>query len=148
MKGTLEDKVFLVYNNGLLVINSMAYGPLKFNGESPIYKYRCIINIADITQIEGIERQIEDYVFYDIKICTKQSTNSLNILRMKDDESNFNRLPFLAYEKYVEKFGSCWAELRFKFPKNIAKDQLSRIYKAFSQLAKNHNTNPKIGSYF
>lgn len=150
MEGTFDDKVFLEYQTeGNLIINSMVYGPLSFyNSKIPIYKYKCKIKISDIIQIEAIESEKGNFIFYDIKICTKPSSDSMKILRMKDNESVFNEFLPQEYENYTERFGWCWSELRFKFQKEIAKNQLLRIYKSFTQLSKNHNINPKIGSYF
>ena len=148
LEGTFDNKVFLSYDNGYLTINSMGLGPMLLNGTSTIYNIKCEIKIADITQIEAIELNNGGEIIYDIKICTKTINESIKIYSKKRNDSEYNKLSSVEYDSWIEDFGYCTNELRYKFLKVIAPKQLQRIYDALSQLAKNHNANPKIGSYF
>jgi hypothetical protein len=147
MRGTFDDKVFLSYANGYLTINSMALGPMSLNGTSSIYNYKIVYKINDIKQIEAIDFEKDGKIIYDIKICTNDMS-SIDIYSKKNDDSEYERLSLLKFEKWIEKFGNCSSELRFKFNKEVASKQLQRVYDALFLLAKNHNANPKIGSYF
>lgn len=147
MEGTLDDKVHLTYDNGYLTINSMVFGPLSLNGTSSIYNYKIVYKISDIKQIEAIEFAIESKIIYDIKICTND-ISSIQVYTKKYEDSEYQKLSFLKFERWVDKYGNCSSELRFKFNKEVASKQLQRIYDALLLLAKNHNASPKIGSYF
>lgn len=148
MEGTFDDKVFLNYDNGYLVINSMRLGPILLNGTSEIFNIKCEIKIADITQIEAIELNKGVEIIYDVKICTKSTNESIKIYEKKRNDSEYNKLSSVEYDNWIKDFGYCTNELRFKFLRVIAQKQLQRVYDALNQLAKNHNANPKIGSYF
>ena len=148
MPGTFDDKVFLTYDNGYLTINVSEIGPMLIDGTSSIYNYKFVIKVEDIIQIEAIELNKADYIFYDIKICTKTTNESLEIYRKIRNNSEYNVLSASEYQRWVGQFGYCSDQLRYKFSKDIAPKQLQRVYDALNQLAKNHNANPKIGSYY
>lgn len=147
MQGTFNDKVNLSYDNGYLTINSMVFGPMSLNGTSSIYNYKIVYKIVDIKQIEAIEFEKESKIIYDVKICTND-ISSIQVYTKKYEDSEYEKLNFLKFERWIEKYGNCSSELRFKFNKEVASKQLQRIYDALLLLAKNHNANPKIGSYF
>jgi hypothetical protein len=147
MQGTFDDKVNLTYDNGYLTINSMVFGPMSLNGSSSIYNYKIVYKISDIKQIEAIEFVKEDKIIYDIKICTND-ISTIQVFTKNYKDSVYEKLSFLKFERWVEKYGNCSSELRFKFNKEVASKQLQRIYDALLLLARNHNASPKIGSYF
>ena len=147
MQGTFDDKVHLTYDNGYLTIDSMVFGPMSLNGSSSIYNYKIVYKISDIKQIEAIEFAKESKIIYDIKICTND-ISTIQIYTKNYEDSEYEKLSFLKFERWIQKYGNCSSELRFKFNKEVASKQLQRIYDALLLLARNHNANPKMGSYF
>ena len=140
MAGTTEDKVFLEYQDSILIINSMVQSP--FGGYPS--KIKTYIRINNIIQIEAKEKIYGNNIICDLYICTKP--NSIKMYWKNTGDKDFVVFPI--EQKMLEKNGYCSTELRFKFPSSNSQDEIDRIYNALKQLCKNHGSEPKIGPYF
>ena len=140
MKGTMQDKVYAEYSNGILTIYSMLWQ----GSREPILCVREIIKIKDITRIEAKEKNTDNYTFVDIAIFVKETSISLEC--KKDYELQFYKSNF--EEKWFEKVGFCSLNLRFKFSKESAATEINRVFKALADLCILNGGNPKIGSLY
>jgi hypothetical protein len=140
MKGTMKDKVYAEYSNGILTIYSMLWQ----GSREPILCVREIIKIKDITRIEAKEKNTDNYTFVDIAIFVKETSISLEC--KKDYELQFYKSSF--EEKWFEKVGFCSLNLRFKFSKESAATETNRVFNALADLCILNGGNPKIGSLY
>lgn len=140
MKGTLQDKVHVEYNRGILTVYSMIW---QGSGQ-PILSVRETIKINDITRIEAQESNKDNYTIVDIAIFVKKGSISLEC--KNDNEIQFYKCSF--EESWYEKVGYCSTNLRFKFAKELSINEIKRVYKALSDLCTINGGNPKIGSLY
>lgn len=140
MEGTLQDKVHVEYNNGVLIIYSMIWQGTR----EPIMIIREIFNLKDVIRIEAQERNIDENVIVDISIQVKEGSISMEC--RNDNQNEFSRCGF--ENKWFDKVGFCSKNLRFKFPKEFAQDRIERVYKALNELVILNGGNPIIGSKF
>lgn len=140
MEGTLEDKVYLQYQEGLLTINSMFFGSIS----GPSSRIREVFLLKDIKQIEAFPRVIGDFTIVDIYI--RFDPGKLKLECKKYDQVNFTECEFCNFR--FEKYGHTSMALRFKFPNSKSEEYTQKVYNALEKLAKMHGANPKIGSIF
>jgi hypothetical protein len=140
MEGTLRDKVHVEYNQGVLIIYSMALQGYR----EPIMIVREIFNIKDVIRIEAQESNINEYVIVDISIQVKEG--SIRMECKNDNQIEFSRCGI--ENKWFDKVGFCSKNLRFKFPKEFAQQRIERVYKALNELVVINGGNPKIGPKF
>ena len=140
MKGTFEDKVYVEYNQGKLIVYSMLWQ----GSREPIMNLREIIEIKDIIRIEAKKKFSNDNIIADIAIFVKEG--SINLECKNRNEVHF--YPFSLEKKWFDKVGFCSLNLRFKFSKEIASTQIERVFNALSDLTILNGGNPKIGSLY
>lgn len=140
MQGTFEDKVYLEYSNGSLIINSML-----FNGiNTPPSKVRSIIKIVDINQIEAVKSFYNSMVHVDFNICAKPGSIQMEIR----EPNSFHYKRWNSEAGWFKRYGYCDSSYRLRFNQSIVASQIERIYNALKTLANNHGANPTIGSIF
>ena len=139
LQGTFENKVVLECNNGNLIIKELSY-----NVFGPPFRFKTIIKIADITRIEALKSGSKNFTGYDVNICSKPE--SIQLLQLNDKTGVYSKAS-IADELY-EEHGSCDSGIRVQFPSDIAEKEIQRVYKALSDLCKNHGAEPKIGSLY
>lgn len=139
MQGTLQDKVHIEYNNGVLIIYSMIW-----QGSRAPITVREIFNLKDVLRIEAQEKNIDEYVIVNFSIQVKEGSISMEC--RNDNQQEFSRCAF--ENKWFDKVGFCSKNLRFKFPKEFAQERIERVYKALNELTILNGGNPKIGSKF
>lgn len=140
MQGTLQDKVHVEYNQGILTIYSMIWQ----GSHEPNMIIREIVKLKDISRIEALEKNNGNNVIVDIAIHVQKESISLEC--KNDNDYQFHRCDF--EDKWYDKIGFCSRNLRFKFPKESASEQIERVYKALNELAIINGGKPKIGSMF
>lgn len=140
MQGTLQDKVNIQFENGILVINSMI---MRMMSASPLMIKEEII-LADIIRVEALKTIKDNYTFVDFAIYTKEGS----ILMLCKEMSDLNYLECPWSEKYFDEKGFVSKNLRFKFPNSTADNEIDRVYRALTELFNSQGLNPKIGSLF
>jgi hypothetical protein len=140
MEGTFEDKVNLLYQDSILIINSMFFESLS----GPPSKIREIFKIKDIKRIEAIQQVKDDFIIVDFQIHFDQGNIKMEC--KKYNEVNFSQCA--GSNSFFEKYGFMSSSLRFKFPKEKCDEYTQKVYQALETLAKIHGANPKIGSLF
>ena len=140
MEGTMQDKVNLKYENGILIINSMLF---RMMSPTPLMIREYII-LKDVIRIEALKTTKDDYAFVDFAIYTKEG--SINMQCKEISDSYYLECPWK--DRYYTEMGYISKNLRFKFPNNLADKEIDRVYNALTELFKSQGLYPKIGSLF
>ena len=140
MQGTLQDKVNIQFENGILEINSMI---MRMMSPSPLMIQEDII-LVDVIRVEALKSIKDNYTFVDFAIYTKEGSISMQCKEMSDP--NYTECPWS--DKYFKEKGYVSKNLRFKFPNNIAEKEIDRVYKALTELFNSQGVYPKFGSLF
>ena len=140
MQGTLKDKVNLEFENNELIINSIIW---RGSNTLPLMTRERLI-ISDISRIEALKTIKNDFTIVDIIFYSKKG--SILIQCKEFNDLNFSKCSW--EEKYFLENGYTSSDLRFKFPNNIAQQEIERVYKALESFFNSQGCYPKIGSMF
>jgi hypothetical protein len=140
MQGTLKDKVNLEFENNELIINSMIW---RGSNILPLMTKERLI-ISDISRIEALKTIQSDFTIVDIIFYSKKGSILIECKEFND--INYSKCTW--EERYFLENGYTSSDLRFKFPNNIADDEINRVYRALQSFFNSHGLYPEIGSSF